>query len=90
MKGTSQTALNTHWLISCEGARKIFTRSVDKYKLRYSTVISDGDSKTVSTLNREEVYGEVQIKKHECVGHNTEKGYNKPEKSEIKCIHALH
>lgn len=51
------------------GARKIFSRSVEKYKLRYSTVISDGDSKTISSLNSDEVYGEVPIVKHECVGH---------------------
>lgn len=51
------------------GARKIFSRSVQKYKLRYSTVISDGDSKTIVSLNSEKVYGAVAIVKHECVGH---------------------
>ena len=52
-----------------EGARKIFARSISKYKLRYSTVISDGDSKTVNALNEDGVYGDVKIVKHECVGH---------------------
>ena len=52
-----------------EGARKLFSRFVEKYGLRYSTVISDGDSKTVGTLNSEKVYWDVKIEKHECVGH---------------------
>ena len=51
------------------GALKVFKRSL-KYNLRYTTVISDGDSKTISKLNSEQVYGpNVEIVKHECVGH---------------------
>jgi hypothetical protein len=68
-----------------KGARKIFTRSVDKYKLRYSTVISDGDSKTVNTLNSEKVYGEVKIDKHECVGHT-----QKRVTTNLNQMHPLH
>ena len=50
------------------GARKIFSRSVERYGIRYTTVISDGDSKMVSTPNSVKVY-DVEIVKHECVGH---------------------
>ena len=51
------------------GARILFARLISEYNLRYKTVISDGDTKTVSTLNAEKVYGDVDIVKHECVGH---------------------
>ena len=50
------------------GAQKIFSRSVERYGIRYTTVISDGHSETVSTLNGVKVY-DVEIVKHECVGH---------------------
>lgn len=37
---------------------------------RYTSVISDGDSKTIQHLNEVQPYGEdVTIVKHECVGH---------------------
>ena len=45
-------------------------RSKEKLHLRYTEVISDGDTKTVSHLNDVNPYGEgVMIVKHECVGH---------------------
>lgn len=38
--------------------------------MRYTSAISDGDSKSASLLNSEHPYREgVEIKKHECVGH---------------------
>lgn len=50
-----------------EGALRVFKRSITDFNLRYTTVISDGDS---SALNTEKVYGPgVEIVKHECVGH---------------------
>ena len=37
---------------------------------RYTSVISDGDSKTIQHLNEVQPFGEdVTIVKHECVGH---------------------
>lgn len=43
---------------SMEAAAAItmFKRSVAKHKLRYTLVLSDGDTKTVQKLNKEEVY----------------------------------
>lgn len=53
-----------------QGALVLWRRSVERLNLRYTTVVSDGDSKTVRNLNVEEPYGEgVNIEKHECVGH---------------------
>ena len=39
-----------------EAARIIFARSVQKYNLRYTTAVCDGDAKTVNTLNDMKVY----------------------------------
>ena len=53
-----------------EGAKILWGRSVERLNLRYTTVVSDGDSKTVQSLNEMKPYGEgVPIVKHECVGH---------------------
>lgn len=48
----------------------IWGRSEEKLRLRYTEVISDGDSKTLAMLNSAMPYGEgVKIKKHECILH---------------------
>ena len=53
-----------------EGALRIWRRSVHKYKLRYTSMIADGDSSTYPTISAEKPYGEdYPIEKHECVGH---------------------
>ena len=53
-----------------ECARLIWQRSVRKFGLRYTTILSDGDSKSFSLLNDMNVYGgDVQIMKEECVNH---------------------
>lgn len=52
------------------GAISIWQRSVSKHKLRYTEMISDGDSKTFTNLAELKPYGESHpISKHECVGH---------------------
>ena len=51
------------------GALRIWQRSVEKLKLRYATMISDGDSKTIKHLNDNKPYGDVVVEKNECVGH---------------------
>jgi hypothetical protein len=52
------------------GAVKIWQRSIEKNKFRYSTFIGDGDSAACVKLNEIEVYGpDVQIRKEECINH---------------------
>lgn len=54
------------------GAEVLWKRSVDKNKMRYTTVLSDGDSKTVTHLNnlKPKPYGpDVVISKEECMNH---------------------
>ncbi len=49
---------------------RIWKRSESNLHLRFTEVISDGDAKTIVTLNESKPYGEdVTIIKHECVGH---------------------
>ncbi len=56
--------------MECAGALTLWKRSVEARHLRYTEVISDGDSKTIAVLNESEFYGSgVQVLKHECVGH---------------------
>ena len=56
--------------MECAGALILWKRSVETLCLRYTEVISDGDSKTIAVLNEHEPYGSgVVIEKHECVGH---------------------
>jgi len=48
------------------GVLRIWGRSMDTRNIRYTSVISDGDSKSVTKLNETKPYGEeVTIVKHE-------------------------
>ena len=59
-----------------EGAMKIWKRSVTKHKLRYTSMISDGDSSTYPTIAAAEPYGKDHpVIKHECVGHVQKRMY---------------
>ncbi|KAH7939135.1 hypothetical protein HPB52_007146 [Rhipicephalus sanguineus] len=46
-----------------EAALDLFGRSLEKHKLRYTTMLSDGDSRTFHALTENEVYGYVKEKK---------------------------
>ncbi|KAH7981702.1 hypothetical protein HPB52_000727 [Rhipicephalus sanguineus] len=52
-----------------EAALTLFKRSISKHGLRYTTLVSDGDSRTFSALTEENVYGLVPIVKEECLNH---------------------
>ncbi len=53
-----------------ECAKRIWERSIEKHGLRYTTMLSDGDSKSFTAISKEKVYGEsVTIEKEECVSH---------------------
>lgn len=52
-----------------EAAVKLWKRSEEK-GFRYTTLLSDGDSKTFLKLTEAEVYGKtIEIKKEECINH---------------------
>ena len=51
------------------GILELFKRSLD-YKIRYTSYISDGDTKSFAILSAEEPYGsDHKIEKMDCVGH---------------------
>ncbi|KAM7293982.1 hypothetical protein ISCGN_023533, partial [Ixodes scapularis] len=52
-----------------EAALTMFQRSLTKHGLRYTTVLSDGDSRTFHALSEANVYGFIKIEKKDCVNH---------------------
>lgn len=52
-----------------EAALILFRRSLSKHNLRYTTVLSDGDSRAYLALQEEKVYGYMDILKEDCVNH---------------------
>ncbi|KAJ4430592.1 hypothetical protein ANN_19180, partial [Periplaneta americana] len=53
-----------------EAAKRIWQRSVDLCKMRYTSLLSDGDAKTYKSLQELSVYGEeVNNEKEECLNH---------------------
>ena len=57
-------------MMEVEAARVLWRRSVEKHKLRYVTMPSDGDSKTFNVLNSIKSYGDnLEIDREECVNH---------------------
>lgn len=51
------------------GAVKIFERSVNKYGVRYTKYLGDGDSKGFKRVVESKPYGDVEVEKLQCVGH---------------------
>lgn len=52
-----------------EAALQLFQRSLEKHKLRYTTMLSDGDSKTYHALTENAVYGYIKVAKKDCINH---------------------
>lgn len=52
-----------------EAVKKIWSRSLEQYNLRYTSYIGDGDSKGHAAVQDMKVYGDVTVEKEECVGH---------------------
>ena len=53
-----------------EAARVLWRRSVDRYKLRYTVLLSEGDAKTFNELTTIKPYGDaVEIEKEKCINH---------------------
>ena len=51
------------------GAVELWSRSVQKHKLRYTKMIADGDSKSFTQIQAKKPYGETEVEKLSCVGH---------------------
>ena len=50
-----------------EGARRIFSRSLKRHKVRYTDLYGDGDSKSHETVKN--IYRGIIVRKLQCVGH---------------------
>ena len=56
--------------MEADAAETLWSRSVDRHKFRYTTLLSDGDSKTHKHLCALNVYGDdTVIVKEECINH---------------------
>ena len=56
--------------MEADGAVVMWQRSIEEHKLRYTSVIADGDAKTYKAICDGKPYrSDVEIVKHECVGH---------------------
>ena len=55
--------------MEAEGASVIFARSLEQFNLRYTKMVCDGDSKSFRRVSVEKPYGDIEIKKLDCVGH---------------------
>ena len=53
--------------MECLGTKRIFSRSVQNRKLRYTDFYGDGDSK--SHLAVKEIYPDITVRQFECIGH---------------------
>ena len=52
-----------------ECALRIWKRSVADHKIRYTSMLCDGDSKSFDAICEAKVYGDVKITKEDCVNH---------------------
>ena len=56
--------------MEAECAKRLWSRSVDKFKLRYMTMLCDGDSKSYDAVSSAEMYGpQKPITKEDCINH---------------------
>ena len=52
-----------------EAAVVMWSRSIAKHGLRYISMVSDGDSKTISEIHKADPYDGIMTERHECVNH---------------------
>ena len=52
-----------------ECALCMWKRSVEDHKIRYTSMLCDGDSKSFDAICEAKVYGEVEVTKEDCVNH---------------------
>ena len=67
------------------GVERIFGRSIEKNRLRYTEYYGDGDTKAFSAV--ESIYGnDVKVVKQECIGHIQKRVGSRLRKLKKKCI----
>ena len=52
-----------------QAALIMWNRSINRHGLRYISMVSDGDSKTIAEIQKADPYSGVVVEKHECLNH---------------------
>ena len=53
-----------------EAAKILWVRSLEMHNMQYVSILSDGDSKTLASLNEQMPYGpQVVVTKFDCINH---------------------
>ena len=52
-----------------EAAKRLWSRSIVRNKMRYTNMLGDGDSKAYSAVKEMKPYGDITIERDECVNH---------------------
>ena len=74
-------------LMESAAAVIIFKRSEQKSKLRFTSMLGDGDTKTIASINEAKPYGAgVVVKKEECIGHVAKRFYKRLERVRCKRV----
>ena len=55
--------------MEASGVKNIYNRSIETKKLRYTTYLGDGDSKSYNEISQSNPYPGHKIEKLECIGH---------------------
>ncbi|GFO48020.1 nuclear cap-binding protein subunit 3 [Plakobranchus ocellatus] len=68
-EGCDKNFDGTSGMMEVKVAEILRLRSIERHKLRYVTLVSDGDSKAYNRICEVAPYGEAQIEKEECLNH---------------------
>ncbi|GFO40999.1 hypothetical protein PoB_006750400 [Plakobranchus ocellatus] len=68
-EGCDKNYDGTSGMMEVKVAEILWLRSIERHKLRYVTLVSDGDSKAYNRICEVAPYGEAQIEKEECLNH---------------------
>ena len=61
--------LGSSGMMEPEAAKVLWKRSLELHNMRYTTMVGDGDSMTFDSILASKPYGDIVIKKEECLNH---------------------
>ena len=61
--------LDSSGMMEPEVAKVLWKRSLELHNMRYTTIFGDGDSKAFDIILASKPYGDIVIKKEECLNH---------------------
>lgn len=69
MQNCTANYIGTSGGMEVEGALTLFQRPIEKYNVRYTEYLDDGDSSAYKTVSEAKPYGDCLISKQEFIGH---------------------